>query len=406
MKLLKIKHLIYTFLFVLNLHAEYANADTVEINGEFRSIYDYGNTRNGLVAGGHLAINYGFLENFKSRLAVYTAQPIIGSDAGIIGTGIAEGSDGFSILGEVNINYENDVHNITLGRQLVSSPLVTSHDAILIQGMFSGVNYSNKLFESTELRLMYFNEMSGRDNLHKKSEWLSMSKVLGTSYEKGMLAFGLTNSGDKNYYTSSTQFWYYNIEDTLNTFYASNTMIFSDSDYQLETHYWRSYSLKRFENDTGNKIDYHFIGSQISRNYGNLTLKFAYDHMGKKEGSYTIPKAFGNYAIYTYGLRLDSGAYGANIAGTGLKIRSMNAIKFTSLYKLEQRSIFIVGYMLGRSSDNSLQSDMNLLDIAWFSGKMIDNKLSLGVVLEILDSKGGGVFKSDTKLKLIAKYQL
>ena len=56
-------------------------------------------------------------------------------------------------------------------------------------------------------------------------------------------------------------------------------------------------------------------------------------------------------------------------------------------------------------SDSSLQSDMNLLDIACFSGEVFGKQSSLGVILENLQANGGGFFKSDTKLKLIYKYR-
>ncbi len=396
---------VFTFLLALVFQAKAFSAESIEFSGELRSIYDYGKTRNGMAIGGHLAVNYELGEYFSTRLAVYTAQPAIGSDSGIIGTGLVEGSDGFTLLGEFNLSYQSDLHHFTIGRQAFTSPLVTSHDAIMIQGLFSGVSYTNHFFESTDIRFMYFNEMSGRDNLHRKSEWLSMSKVLGSSYKEGMFALGFSRIDQGDNFTSTTQAWQYKIQQTLDTFYLSNRFKLNDSDYQLETHYWRSYSHQHFEADTNSKIDYYFVGSQISRDYGNLTLKFAYDRMNKTNDSYTISRAFGNYAIYTYGLRLDSGAYGANILGSGLKITSMNAIKFTSVYRFDQGSVLLIGYMLGRPSDRHLQSDMNLTDIAWFSGETFGDNTRLGIILEILDTNGAGVFTSETKLKFTANYR-
>ena len=402
------KYIILVF-FIFQSLSELSASDKklIDVSGEFRTLYDYGKTRNGMAAGGHIAVTYSFLETLSAKVAVYSSQPVLGSDSGLRGTGLFEEHNGFNILGEANVKYQGKNTSITIGRQSLNSPLVTSHDAIMIPGLFSGINILKQVTDTATIKFMYLDEMSGRDNLHKKSEWLSMSKVLGASYSQGMYSVGLSNSSKAKNETDKikSELWYYHIPDTLNTYYASHSMPIAKTDYRIESHYWRSYSEKTFELDTNKNIDYYFIGAQISKDINNFTFKFAYDRMDKKDDSFTIPKAFGNYAIYTYGLRLDAGAYGANIAGSGLEIRNMNAIKFTSIIKLEKHSIFLVGYMIGRSSDSSLQSDMNLLDIAWFSGEVFGKQSSLGVILENLQANSGGVFKSDTKLKLIYKYR-
>jgi len=403
------------------LHA-YSLFDSVAngtVDGEVRSVLymrsaggrsgdgiPYLGKASGLALGGHIGYTTKPFHNITARLAAYTTQAVSGNGDTLAKSNLVNGEENYSILGEAYFQYDDSVNKLKVGRQDMQTPLVYSDDARVIKDLFSGITLSSESLDKNTLHLFYLDRMSGIDNGNEKKHWVSMSEVLGASYERGMTAVGIQNSSIDDL---TAQLWYYDVSDTI-------TMIFTDIKYKdkisdnlsltYEAHYWKSRSKDKYEDDTSSIIDYYFTGARVSADIDKFTLQLAYDHMGKEAGTKTIHELYGNFAEYTYGFLMGSGAYGAELAPINPnKMTSMDAFKATAQYHYNKDTHFYSGYMMAISDDENYQSDVNILDIAVFMSNVGHKDVSLALIYENWDSAGNNFFIDNNLLRTTVKFK-
>ncbi|NOQ94808.1 MAG: outer membrane porin, OprD family [Methylophaga sp.] len=403
------------------LHADslFESVVSGDVDGEVRSVLymrsaggrsddgiSYLAKASGLAVGGHIGYTTKPFHHITARLAGYTTQALSGDGNTLAKSNLVNGEEDYTILGEAYFQYDDSINKLKIGRQGMQTPLVYSDDARVIKDLFSGVTLSSKLLDNHTFHLFYLDRMSGMDNGHEKKQWVSMSEVLGASYERGMTAVGVQNSSFENL---NTQLWYYDVPDTIK-------MIFTDVKYKnkvsenlsltYEAHYWKSRSKSAYENDTSSIIDYYFAGARISAEIDKFTLQLAYDHMGKEAGTKTIHEYYGNFAEYTYGFLLGSGAYGAELAPINPNnMTSMDALKATVQYHYNKDTHLYSGYMMATSDDKNYQSDVNILDIALFMSNVGHKDVSLALIYENWDSDGNNFFIDNNLLRTTVKFK-
>lgn len=360
----------------------------------------------GLALGGHLGYTTKAFHNVTARLAVHTTQVIAGDGVTLSKSNLVNNNEGYTILGEAYLQYDNSVNKLTFGRQAMQTPLVYSDDARVIKNLFSGITLSTKLLANNTLHLFYLNRMSGIDNGHEKKHWVSMSEVLGTSYKHGMVAVGIQNSSFDNL---TSQLWHYDVRDTIKMTFADvkyNHEISDDLSLRYEAHYWKSRSKDAYEVDTSSIIDYSFSGVRISADIDKLTVQLAYDHMEKEAGTKTIHELYGNFAEYTYGFLMGSGAYGTELAPINPNnMTKMDAVKATVQYRINNNILFYSGYMMATSDDENYQSDVNILDIALFMDHIGHDNISLAIIYENWDANGNNFYIDNNLLRATVKYK-
>lgn len=385
-----------------------------KVDGEIRSVYyarsDDGSPffpkAAGLAVGGFVGFTTHPVNNLSVRLALYTSQALSGDGSSLAATNLVNGDEDYFLLGQASIVYDDGISKLRIGRQEMFTPLAYSDDARMIQDLFNVVNFSTDALVNHTFHVLYFDSMTGMDNGNEKKDWTSMSRVLGTSYNKGMYALGVESSSIANL---NAEAWYYDIPDTVSMLFAGTKykqQLSNDLSLTYEAHYWKSKSRNAYEIDLAKKIDYDNIGFRISAVIDNLTLQLAYDHMAKKAGSHTIHTYHGNYAEYTYGFLLGSGAYGAISTGDeNNDMTSMDAGKLTIQYKLNADTKFYLGYVMNTSDQSSLQSDLNILDIALFIDSTFHKDVYLAVIYENWDADGSNFFIDNNLIRATLKYK-
>ena len=237
-----------------------------------------------------------------------------------------------------------------------------------------------------------------------KKDFVSMSKTLGTSYDEGMVAFGLENSSIENL---KLQAWYYHALKLVDMFYYDASYVINlskESSLTIEAHYWNIKSKSEYEKDTAQKIDYNFGGARVSYQQGDLLLQIAQEQINYKDKTVGIHTAWGMYSEYTYGYLMGSGIYGAANGFNGEYITKVDATKLTLRYNIAKDIDTYIGYNIYDGDNDDFMSDMNLLDLyIGFPCQLVDNaKWSL--LYENWDSDGNQIMVDNNLLRLKLTY--
>lgn len=117
-----------------------------------------------LTAGGIMKYESGKLGNFKVGLGYYGSHSlfdIIDRDKGG-GTSILQSDgDDIAFLGEAYVDFDTGTHQVKIGRQRLTGPLMNDHDLRLLPSAYEAAVYRNKSFANTTLEAGYVNRYSG-----------------------------------------------------------------------------------------------------------------------------------------------------------------------------------------------------------------------------------------------------
>lgn len=190
--------------------------------------------------GGKIGIETGSYYGFKLKGAWYTTQDFNlrsenpkKTDAYMFNLN----KKPYSLLGEVQVQFNTGKSSAIVGRQEISSPIIESYDYRIIPNLFEAYTVVNKDIDNTTMTLSYIKKMSGLDGLVSFSEFYSMSQQAYTSLittqndvidakngdaidiskivgKKGVLMAGLVYKKDH-----TLQIWNYYGTDILNTIY-------------------------------------------------------------------------------------------------------------------------------------------------------------------------------------------
>jgi len=364
------------------LGASFLSADSLsdsfkgaDVDGEVRVVNytrtstesDFFGEARGSAVGVQLGLSTKPIHNIKGNVRFFSTNAIGGGDKSeLIHTNLVDLTKDYAIIGVANIEYNDGTNIFKVGREELHTPLVSSDDARVIKDLFSTIDFSTTIIPKTTLRALYIDKNSGMDNSlngsQHKSDFVSMSKTLGTSYDRGMAALGIKNSSIANTTVSA---WYYYGIDFIDMFYvdANYKTTLGGYDLKLEGHYWDIKSTDKFNKDVGDKIDYNYGGVRASVKKDNLVLQLAQERINLADNSHSIHTAWGMYSEYTYGFLMGSGIYGALNQWITDKVTKVDATKATAIYKFsKQNATVLVGYNWW-DSDSKEQGDTELLDI-------------------------------------------
>jgi len=402
-----------------------AQADTLsdafaeaKVDGEIRSVHYSRDATNspifgeasGTALGGSLGISTKAINNITFNTRFYTTNAISGSGTKLANTNLVDGTENYTILGEMNLEYDDGTNMLKVGRQALATPLVYSDDARMVKDLFEAASFSTKIIPDTTLRALYIHRNSGMDNDFAgnnlgKSNFVSMSKTLGTSYDEGMAVLAIENSSIPDV---TLQAWYYDSFKLVDMFYydaSYKTNISKDMSFQLQGHYWTIKSKSEYEIDTGKKIDYNYGGVRASFINDGLTLQVAQERINYEDQTVGIHTAWGMYTEYTYGILMGSGIYGALNGFGGQYITKVDATKLTLKYDFGNDINTYIGYNIFDGNNDAFMSDINLLDVYLaFPCQLIKNA-SWALLYENWDSNGNKIMVDNNLLKLKLTYK-
>jgi len=381
--------LLFTITLVCSLQADVISTafSEAKVDGEIRVVHyskssdesknKFGDTifskSSGVAIGGNLGISTAPINDFKANFRFYTSNPINADDELMPGTYLVDGTKGYSIIGEANLAYDNGTTMFKAGRQSLKTPLVASDDARVVKDLFEAIHISNKSIPDTTLHALYIHRNSGMDNgssnynsAVSSKDFISMSKTLGTSYDKGMAVVGIENKSIKDVKLSA---WYYHGIDLVDMYYfdASYSTKISDIGFKIEGHYWEIKSQDEYEVDTSKKIDYNYGGVRATVVYDKYVFQLAQEQINYADETVGIHTAWGMYSEYTYGFLMGSGIYGALNGMGGDYVKKVDATKFTAIYNFTKDIMLYGSYNWWKTDNDDFQSDLDTIDIlvAW-----------------------------------------
>ena len=386
---MKIISLLLTITLVCSLEADVISTafSEAKVDGEIRVVHyskssdesknKFGDTifskSSGVAIGGNLGISTAPINDFKANFRFYTTNPINADDELMPGTYLVDGTKGYSIIGEANLEYNNGTTMFKAGRQSLKTPLVASDDARVVKDLFEAIHISNKSIPDTTLHALYIHRNSGMDNgssnynsAVSSKDFVSMSKTLGTSYDKGMAVIAIENKSIKDVKLSA---WYYHGINLVDMYYfdASYSTKISDISFKIEGHYWEIKSQDEYEVDTSKKIDYNYGGVRATVVYDKYVFQLAQEQINYEDETVGIHTAWGMYSEYTYGFLMGSGIYGALNSMGGDYIKKVDATKVTAIYNFTKDIMLYGSYNWWRTDNDDFQSDLDTIDIlvAW-----------------------------------------
>ncbi len=386
---MKIISFLFTITLVCSLQADAISEafSEAKVDGEVRVVHyskssdesknKFGDTifteSSGVAIGGNLGLSTAPINNFKANFRFYTTQPINADDELMPGTYLVDGTKGYSIIGEANLEYDNGTTLFKAGRQALKTPLVASDDARVVKDLFEAIHISNRSISDTTLHALYIHRNSGMDNgssnfnqAVSSKDFVSMSKTLGTTYDKGMAVLGVENSSITDVKVSA---WYYHGIDLVDMYYfdASYSTKISDIGFKLEGHYWEISSKDEYEVDTGKEIDYNYGGLRATAAYDKYVFQLAQEQINYADETVGIHTAWGMYTEYTYGFLMGSGIYGALNGMGGDYVNKVDATKVTAIYNFTKDIMLYGSYNWWRTDNDNFQSNLDTVDIlvAW-----------------------------------------
>jgi len=351
-----------------------------EVDGEVRVVY-YGRDADnsilakasGVAVGGHLGITTAPIYNTKASVVFYTTNPIDPSTTLMPNTNLVDGTDGYTIVGEANIEYNDGTNMLKVGRQTLATPLVASDDARVIKDLFEAANFTSTILPKTKLHLLYIHRNSGMDNgdsnynpAVSKKDFVAMSTTLNASYKKGMVVVGIENSPVENLKVSA---WYYGGLDFINMYYGDASYLYKQSkdlSLKFEGHLWNIKSTSRFDKDredVGRKVDYLFGGVRLSAIYKEYVFQLAQERIDYADKAGSVHTAWGMYSEYTYGFLMGSGMYGALNGYQDSYIQKVDATKLTAIYNFAKGATLYGSYNWWRGDNDAFQSNLDTIDI-------------------------------------------
>ncbi|MDF1764291.1 MAG: hypothetical protein P1U57_12855 [Oleibacter sp.] len=117
-----------------------------------------------LTGGGIVKYETGSFNNFKVGVAYYGSHSLFGIVDRDKGRGTAflqTDGDDIAFIGEGYIDFDNGSHQVKVGRQRLSTPLIEDHNIRLLPSSYEAVIYRNKTIENTMIEFGYINSYSG-----------------------------------------------------------------------------------------------------------------------------------------------------------------------------------------------------------------------------------------------------
>jgi hypothetical protein len=183
------------------------------------------------VLGIELGINHQFNDSFSGKVTGMAVETL-GSDNDcrrIIDSMKYNNPDGFSVLGEAYLKYENDNSEITIGRQKINTPLLASnptgmtYQTLVLSGTFEALRYQRELNDaSIDFSIISKYKQRTSDEFYDLGENITGDASLDMNH---IAMLGYSTNINKN---TEYQLWGLKAENLTNILYG-------DIDYKIKS---------------------------------------------------------------------------------------------------------------------------------------------------------------------------
>jgi len=388
------KKIITLSLISLNLLASQTISSSIEdmfnngsLSGEIRTLhssYTNDNSENSYATaiGGSLNYELANYNGFSGGVEFRTSQDInlLTGEGDKFNDELSSVNGNYNQLTQAYISYEYENLKLSVGRQLLDTPLADSDDIRMIPNSFEAYILTYKLND--------FSFVAG--NVQKwqgvdaglDDGWIKTAK-----YGVNLAAVLYTND------TIEATLWYYNITKVSNAIYSDITTtleLSKDFSLDLALQYLDESEL----NDSG--VEATIYGVSTSLDYNNFGFTLAYNHSSKVDGKSSF-SGFGGGTLYT---SMDS-----KILDEIVQDRDADSIMVSVSYELDNLSL---SYAYGDFSGdkNSLGKEAHIVEQNFCLEYALSDDLTLSSTYAIDDNKDDSSSEdfNDKNLRFFASY--
>jgi len=232
----------------------------------------------GTSIGGILKYETAEINHMKLGIGAYISQKI----GYLSGSGEKTNPDffdaersSFVYLGEAYVNYTAGDLSITVGRQLLDTPLDDRDDIRMLPNTFEGAVAVYNAADDLIFTAAYLKRWAGYDS----GEDISKFKRLDGMDSKGEALVGIQSEQIENL---ALQGWYYSIDNIADAFYTDATYSMKINDaFQIDL----GGEYVHFSQDNGSGVDGNVYGIEASLTYEMLNFGMAYNRSYNQDGT-------------------------------------------------------------------------------------------------------------------------
>lgn len=215
----------------------------------------------------------------------------------------------FAILQELFLSYNNNSHNLSIGRQEIVTPLVEADDYYFLANSYEVVNYINSSVDNTKFHLGYFHKMSGvwdsganGEEFHSMSDASFVAQADKDNASDSGILYGAVEYEDEK---QKIKAWEYYIEDLYNMLqlqydYSSRIDSFS---YDLGIQFTNYKELGKLASNNFTNIEYSIYSAKFDGQFENgVNFATGVTKYTDGEGQSATLGAYGGFPSFTYGL--------------------------------------------------------------------------------------------------------
>ena len=220
--------------------------------------------------------------------------------------------ESFSLWQEAFVTYasDDDNHQLLVGRNEISTPMVEADDYYYLANSFEVANYTNRSLENTLFTLGYFNKMAGVwDSGANGTEFHSMSDASFVASadkeranDKGISYLGAQYEND----THNVQLWGYHATDLYNILFAQYDFGQKNGDgfnYDMGAQYISFKGDGKLANNNDTTIDYSMYSARFNGSFDNgIGFSTGATKYSNGEGQGATLGAWGAYPFFANGM--------------------------------------------------------------------------------------------------------
>ena len=372
-------------------------------SGEIRAMYinidnDNGTDGKGFAAGGNLGFETAPINGISVGARFYTTHDFGWYDSDEISqTGLVDGDDSYSILGQAYIKGKFGNTTLVLGRQQLDTPLAGSDDIRIVPNLFEAYTLINTDLPDTTIVLSHVTKMSGWDSLADDiTKFRPMSDAAGVggiAPDEGVTAGGIIYNGIENL---SLQAWDYYAHEVLNAIYLQadfngKGLLGDDIDVNAALQYYTE-SDKGKVSDAGVTIDYYVWGAMVNATHSSgLGLTLAYNKVSDDDSVHTFG-AWGGYPEFAVADETWYNSLGNMRDASSFKIALDYDFSSSNIEGLSA-TIAYVNFDLEDKYNGNTNLDTDVFDLLVSYDVAQIKNLSLGATYENVDSEDNSLDK-------------
>lgn len=378
--------------------------------------------------GGQLHFNTASLYGFSSGVTFMTTNPfllgpnvdssVIGKDNGARG---GDSKKGFSILGEAYIAYNYSDFELSVGREVVKTPLIHAKDVRLIPSAVEGVFSEYAINKGSKIELDYVNGFKQRTsdtfvNIVEHALGVNTKAITGST-SGSVIAAGVDYNND----SFSIKFYDYYSENFMNSAYLDALYGFKVSDAKLSFagQYINQKSVGNADTNLaktgsltgGKKLNSNALGLKLTTKISDAKISLAYSNVLKSDNDHdSLVLPWDGTPLFTNMITsndLFQSIYGSAFKADSVYIGGSTGLKIAYSQKLDALGIdgvsATVSYLnTSNSRFNKDQNDYNAV-LAYKHNK--DFSLALKGIW-VQNNTSADVAGVISQLKLLTQYRI